>query len=420
MNSRVLPATLLFALCTSGLIFALAAPSFSQDETTERANEPKPPEVKLDGIFEATEATAIRIRLEKTDKVDVIEAVSHGQSVLAGETLIRIDTSAIEQAIKAAKASLETAQTELLDAEIKMELAERSQRLALAAAERADEVATEELKEFVANGRDARIQSLERSVESAENRLAYQREELNQLIKMYEADDLTEETEEIILRRTKDAVKSAEYSLELAQQSRRKGLEFSLRRESQQLETSVAQAALALEEARRMAPQSLKRQRLSLDAKRRAISEQEESLAELQHDLDAVAFVAPHDGTIYLGVYKNGSWSDANAAASTLEPGASLKNNATPMTVVKLRPLRVRVMVPEESLRLAKLDATVVVSSVAFPDVLIQGKIKSVAKIPTGGKFECLIEIIRMGDNDRIVPGMTATVTLAPEQTKTE
>jgi len=420
MNLRVPLTTLLFRLGTWGLILCLAAPSFSQDETTDKGADSEPSEVKLDGIFEATESTAIRIQLEKTDKVDVIEAVSHGQSVLAGETLIRIDTSPIEQAIEAAKSSLQTAKTELLDAEIKMELAERSQRLALAAAERADQVATEELKEFVANGRDARVQALERSVESAENRLAYQREELNQLTKMYEADDLTEETEEIILRRTKDAVKSAEYSLDVAQQSRRKGVEFSLRRESQQLETSVAQAALALEEARRMAPQSLKRQRLSLEAKRRAIAEQEESLEELQHDLDAVEFVAPHDGTIYLGAYKNGSWSDVGSAASMLEPGASLKKNAVPMTVVKLRPLRVRVMVPEESLRLAKVDATVVVSSVAFPDVLIQGKIKSVAKIPSGGKFECFVEIVRMGDNDRIVPGMTATVTLAPEQAKKE
>ena len=39
------------------------------------------------------------------------------------------------------------------------------------------------------------------SVKSADNMLAYEKEELRQLEKMYKADDLVEETEEIVLKR---------------------------------------------------------------------------------------------------------------------------------------------------------------------------------------------------------------------------
>ena len=52
------------------------------------------------------------------------------------------------------------------------------------------------------------------TLKSYRDSLAYATEELNQLKKMYEADDLTEETEEIILQRTKNQVDRAKFLLE--------------------------------------------------------------------------------------------------------------------------------------------------------------------------------------------------------------
>ena len=46
--------------------------------------------------------------------------------------------------------------------------------------------------------------------------LDYEKDELDQLEKMYKADDLTEETEEIVLKRQRNAVEFAEFSLENA------------------------------------------------------------------------------------------------------------------------------------------------------------------------------------------------------------
>ena len=50
--------------------------------------------------------------------------------------------------------------------------------------------------------------------------LDYEKDELEQLEKMYEADDLTEETEEIVLKRQRNSVEFAEFSLENAKLSR--------------------------------------------------------------------------------------------------------------------------------------------------------------------------------------------------------
>ena len=51
------------------------------------------------------------------------------------------------------------------------------------------------------------------SLKSSEQYLAYAAEELNQLKKMYEADDLTEETEEIILQRAQYQYERAKFSM---------------------------------------------------------------------------------------------------------------------------------------------------------------------------------------------------------------
>ena len=53
------------------------------------------------------------------------------------------------------------------------------------------------------------------SLKYYEDSLAYAAEELKQLKKMYEADDLTEETEEIILQRAQNQYDRAKFSLRL-------------------------------------------------------------------------------------------------------------------------------------------------------------------------------------------------------------
>ena len=181
-------------------------------------------------------------------------------------SLIKLETDKLEQAIDDAKHELATDELALIDAEAKLELARRSQESGLEGRRRRRSDGHRgpqglHCRRTQING----WTSLERSVISARNRLEYQAEELKQLEQMYAADDLTEETEEIILKRTRDAVESARYSLEMVLDSQRKGLEFDVPRNQEQLEQAVARSVLALEEARRTAPQSLKRQELQFE-----------------------------------------------------------------------------------------------------------------------------------------------------------
>ena len=71
----------------------------------------------------------------------------------------------------------------------------------LEAAKRSHRVANEDFTYFDKTNRVQREKSARFNLKSAEQRLENALEELKQLEKMYKADDLTEETEEIILKR---------------------------------------------------------------------------------------------------------------------------------------------------------------------------------------------------------------------------
>ncbi len=297
-------------------------------KTEESSGAKQPESVKLDGILQAVHADTIRIDVEEWSSLTVVDAVEHGAKVQAGDVLIKLETDKLERAIEDEKHDFHNDELSLADAEIKLELARRSQDLALKAAAAADRTATEDLKDFVAVGRDRRVESLERSVTSARNRLEYQAEELKQLEQMYEADDLTEETEEIILKRTRDAVDSTKYSLGLVLNSQRQGLEFDLPRQEEQLEQAVARASLALEEARRTAPQSLTRQEMQVEKLREELERKREKLERLRQDLKHLHVTAPRSGIVYYGAPRRGKWSDPSSLESMLQPGGTPKARA--------------------------------------------------------------------------------------------
>ena len=87
--------------------------------------------------------------------------------------------------------------------------------LDLASAQRSRANAEVDLKHYLDVDRQLQEKSVRNSMQQSQFNLEYAAEELRQLEKMYKADELTEETEEIILTRTRREVESARFGLEL-------------------------------------------------------------------------------------------------------------------------------------------------------------------------------------------------------------
>ena len=90
---------------------------------------------------------------------------------------------------------------------------EQSTPLSLASRKRSKEQSEEDLAYFEKTDRTHREKAAKQNLKRSTDYLSYAKEELEQLQKMYAADDLTEETEEIILTRAKNSVASAQFRM---------------------------------------------------------------------------------------------------------------------------------------------------------------------------------------------------------------
>jgi len=261
-------------------------------------------------------ATAIpsdttRIRLEPKAWADFefSHLAAHGSKVVAGEVLAAFDTEDIDKKLTDAERALGS--SELTHAQAEMDFAHLTETvpLKLDALRRAARNAKEENLYFNTTRRKAAEDHTEHALKRAKETLENQQEELRQLTKMYAADDLVEETEEIILTRQRDAVAHAEFALRMEQLDHDRTLNVTLPREAETLAANERESALALAKGEADWPRHLKLQKIQLEAATTALTREKETLTKLHADRKLFEIKAPAAGWFYHGSFEDGRWS---------------------------------------------------------------------------------------------------------------
>jgi len=233
-----------------------AAAKPEKKEETKEASEKKPethtvkPElvkttVSLKGNFAAQSASEIVIRPKAWASFKVLDAVEHGEEVERDDVLVEFESKDIDEAIADERRKVELSTLAIKQAEEGLKMLEETTPLDLASAERSKRYDDEDLDEYFKIDRAMSVKIANFNVETSENYLKYEQEELEQLEKMYEADDLTEETEEIILTRQRDAVKRAEFYLETDRRYHDRMLKKTLPRRDVSMKDSHVRAGLS-------------------------------------------------------------------------------------------------------------------------------------------------------------------------------
>lgn len=303
------------------LIPALIAAASHAGEITI---EPRP--FFVENSFSATAlpaADGILLRLDPQSWTDfkILELAAHGSQVAKDDLLIRFDPKVIDQKIDDARRALATGTLALAQAEQASKHLHETAPHKLDTLRRAAEIARDEHAYFTKTRRKAAEDSAAQSLKRTKQILANQSEELKQLTKMYEADDITEETEEIILVRQQDAVASAEFALRMQMLDHKRTLEVTLPREAKSLADSERDTAINLAKAETEIPRSLELNKLALAALTAANLREKEALAELEEDRKKFEFKAPGPGWFYHGAIENGRWAPAEVAKTLIVNG---------------------------------------------------------------------------------------------------
>jgi HlyD family secretion protein len=373
--------------------------------------------VQLDAVFESTEMEPVKIAPKAWADLTVVEAVAHGARVKKGDSLVKFDTEKITEQIEDLERDRPPATTGLELAQAELENLTQSTPQRLDTTKRLARQANDDYTYFEAVGREQREKGTRFNVKNAEQRLDNAREELKQLEKMYKADDLTEETEEIILKRQRFAVDSAEFWLESARLGSDRDLKTLIPREFDTLKSQRRDQELALALAEESLPRTLVRKRYDVEKMKRDQKKSEKRLAELKKDLELLDVRAPIDGVVYYGACESGKWTTGAGIAKRMIPNGKLSPNEVFITIVNPDKLTLKPVVPENELSRVRPGLSGEAAPVSAPDKKLPVKVEEIGFLPLpGGGFEARLSIKRE-DNLHLMPGMSCKITFEPVKT---
>ena len=387
-----------------------AAPAKPSVLTVKRA--PLKIEVSLDGIFEAQKTTELLLRPNAWATMKVLSAVEHGTVVKQGDLLVALETEKIDLAIADLRAELQASEIGLKTTLQQLQSAEKTTPMDLAAVERAHDYAVEAAEYYFKVSRPLDLRSAEFSLKSAEQYLEIQQEDLDQLEKMYKADDLTEETEEIILKRARNALERAKFSFEQAELRHKRTLGVTIPREDQSVKNTRQRAEIAYRDALVTIPATLAKLRLDVAKTKITLARSKEKLEDLLADRATMTVKAPAGGVVYHGKATRGKFS-AGSSSSSLRKAATLTANSVFMTLVKPRPMAIRATVPEKELYRVQAGIQGIAVPAAFPEMKLTAIVGRVATVPMiAGGFDTELSVALNQEAEALMPGMTCKVKL--------
>ena len=180
-----------------------------------------------------TEIHGFRLEPQSWEKFQVEWVAEHGAKVKKGDNVVLFDRKPYEEALKEAesKLSLQALELKTLGAELKFSDEKGSRELA--AIDLALQRAQQDHDYFFRIKKPEAAREARWKFQKSEQHLSYQKEEYEQLLKMYQEDELTEETEEIILVRAKNRIQDHERKVEQAKLNMERALTIQLERDSQ-------------------------------------------------------------------------------------------------------------------------------------------------------------------------------------------
>ena len=290
-------------------------------------------DTEISGILVPTKTQTLALTPERWKSFPIASIAKHGAEIKQGEPLIVFKTDAIDKSLIDQADDVQSRELKLAIANRELTELQQKNTLSLAGAKLRMENAEADLAYHQSTGLPAAKESLAQSLQQSEDLLTYQKEELTQLLKMYEEDDITEETEEIILVRQKANVRNAENSLTKRKRDVARSLETSLPRELISHQNKVETARINYATAKLNLERNYGLKKLEVAKLERDLENSKKALAETQADRKLFEVIAEFDGHLLFGEFADGQWKKGKTS-EFLKAGGSVPARSTVLTLV--------------------------------------------------------------------------------------
>ncbi len=388
----------------------------SKADTVELKKEPLRLTVRLTGTFESKQAATVRLKGEEFTAFEVLNAVKHGASVRKGEVLIRFNEQKYNEAFADRKRALRLSEIALKEEEIALRYLETRQPITRETQDRQKREADEDLAYFFNTEQNWTKRQIDMMLKRSDFSLESAKEELKQLEKMYKADDLVEETEEFILKRTKFMVEMQDFFNEMMREdmSRMKGT--LLPRMETTTKTTAKLADLDFRKSKETFGFVLEQAKLKLEKSTETHKKLVESYNKFVADKQMLQLRSPADGVVYYGEYSGetskGKWSGAAQLAGGLKVKDTVKNDQVLFTIVDPTASLMRATVTEKDLRWVHPGVSGKVQPTAFPNIRLNAKVAEINGYPSPANDFVTLLSVEVPGGTKIYPNMTGSVDL--------
>ena len=395
------------------LIASLATPvdARAKDEP-DSASDTGPKPTKLQGVLESVVTDEIEANTEQITSFTIERLVPHGTTVKAGQNVVWFESEPISDKMKTAEIEMRLATIAMEEDEFNHKQFLANQKLQRSATERTWKTAQQAYNNFVKVDRERTIKTQENLLKGSLASLENTREELEQLQQMYDADELTEESEEIVLKRAKRAVESAEFRHQNTVIATERAIKQQLPRTIAEQEATFTTAEHAYQKAVRAIAVATTRAQIEISKKRDAYKKAQTNLEELKAERKKVVLASKIGGIVIHGQLTRGKLSDK---PSLLKKGSTVTGSQVIATVLAPGKMQIRLDLAQSNLPVVTPGAKCTVTVPGVKGFKAAGTVKSVSTVPyAGSRYDCVVSF--SAGKHSLTPTMSCEVTFAAKK----
>lgn len=375
--------------------------------------------LSLEGYFEDADAVPFSIDTISWSEIKVLDPPVHGKTIQKGKSIMGIDLEKIQKKLSEVnhELSILTLNHKILASELKRD--EQINKIELDKINRMEKYNREEFSRYKKIELPYEKKSADYDLKKYEENLSYVMEELTQLRKMYEADDLTEETEEIILQRTQNDVNRMKFSLEGAKIRKDKSLKLEIPQSESEKQESFEKKILGHNANRIIKPAEFRKKNLEIKKVEEEKRISTENKVKLEKDLLTLNALSPTTGTLFVGTFDRGKWSGTKLFEAKLKKGGLLKQYEEFITICPLQNMQARIKIPEKNL----LELSGVKKGRLIPgtnsDQKLNANIKEIKKFPIEPNSYDAVVHFTIPDGEKLpLPGSSCIFKIITYQNK--
>jgi HlyD family secretion protein len=365
----------------------------------------------LDGVFVPQNPFEVKLQPKAySGDYIIIAAAAPGSVVKQGDVLLQLKAEPFEREISSAVVDLTTAQASLDKAKVDELVGKKTDEMGLIAAEQDMDYAQANLKHWDNLDGSMFLLAAHLNTDVAQFEFESAADELDQLKKMYKSEDLTNETADIVMKRSERTVEIYKKMVQLTDAGAQHVDDLDATEARLMLARGVEQAQLAYNTFSANASAEEAGRDAQLAAAEVAVDTAKHHLNDLQDDSTLRKITAPFDGVVEYGSFAHKAWTEVDS--QTLAVGQKVTAGQALMTELKPGALSVIASCPESQVTLLPTGTHVTIVPAAIGSVSYDGVCQSASMFgAAGGDGQAFDIPMTIGAADvRLAPGFKADV----------